>query len=77
MPNIFTINGAKVSIYKNDHLPPHIHIKHGEYEAAIDLNTVSILEGKLPKNTRRWAMKWVSENRGKLQQKWESMHEED
>lgn len=31
-----------------EHNPPHIHILYGEYNAVIDLQTLTLMEGDLP-----------------------------
>ena len=35
-------------MYFNDHAPPHFHARYGEFEATIDIDTLSVLEGELP-----------------------------
>ncbi|MEI6706801.1 MAG: DUF4160 domain-containing protein [Methylococcales bacterium] len=39
----------KLTMYWNDHNPPHFHAQYGDYEAIIGLNGV-IMEGKIPRS---------------------------
>lgn len=48
MPVISRFLGIIISMYWNDHLPPHLHAKYGEYEVIIDID-IGIIEGKFPK----------------------------
>ncbi|MGI8549822.1 MAG: DUF4160 domain-containing protein, partial [Dehalococcoidia bacterium] len=32
MPRISTFYGLVISMYFNDHAPPHFHVTYGEYE---------------------------------------------
>ena len=37
MPVYDFLDGIKISIFMNDHVPPHIHASKGEYESLIDI----------------------------------------
>jgi hypothetical protein len=47
-------------MFFNNHPPPHFHARHGEFEAAIAIETVEVTEGQLPSRAlilvREWAM---------------------
>ncbi|WP_262887946.1 DUF4160 domain-containing protein [Cyclobacterium salsum] len=36
----------------NDHSPPHFHVVYQDNEALIDIKTLEILEGHLPKRAK-------------------------
>lgn len=36
-------------MFWNDHAPPHFHARYGEYKGIIDINSLQMLEGDLPK----------------------------
>ena len=48
MPQISRFFGIIISMYFDDHNPPHFHAKYGEFEALISIDNFSILEGDLP-----------------------------
>lgn len=66
MSRIETLKGVKIHIYSNDHVPPHIHAIYGEYEILVDIRTVEILKGVLPKNKKKIAISYVRENQDDL-----------
>jgi len=45
MPTLIIIDGIKISIYPNDHNPPHIHIDYAEYHALVDIINLSLIKG--------------------------------
>jgi hypothetical protein len=48
MPTITIFYGILIRMYFNDHAPPHFHARYGEFEATIDLVTLTVIEGQLP-----------------------------
>ena len=52
MPRISQFFGIMIYMYYNDHLPPHFHAKHAEYEALIRIDTLAILKGELPQQEK-------------------------
>jgi hypothetical protein len=52
--------GIVVSMYSNDHLPPHFHARYGEYEANIDVATGEPQAGDLPVRALRIIREWAS-----------------
>ena len=55
MPIIHTIDSIKIYMYFFDHAPPHFHAEYNEYEELIDIRTMEVLAGSLPKKVIRWA----------------------
>ena len=49
MPTIKIIDSIKILIYFNDHLPPHFHAVYNEYEVLIEIKSLAIYAGELPK----------------------------
>ena len=35
-------------MFYDDHNPPHFHARYAEYNAKIDINNLTIIEGSLP-----------------------------
>ena len=48
MPTIEIIDGVKINIYANEHVPPHFHAIYAEYEALIRIEDMEIMKGELP-----------------------------
>ena len=66
MPVYEFLDGIKINVYTNDHVPPHIHASIGEYESLIDINKVSEMVGNLPKTYLRKVLKYVRDNQKDL-----------
>jgi hypothetical protein len=49
MPTISSFYGILIRMFFNDHAPPHFHARYGEFEATIDLGTLEVIEGELPR----------------------------
>ena len=66
MPVFEFLDGIKISVFMNDHVPPHIHASIGEYESLIDINKVALIVGNLPKNHLRKVLLFVKTNQMEL-----------
>jgi len=58
-------------LYYNEHNPPHFHAKYGEFKAEIDIRTLQILKGELPKRAKSMILEWADDHREELMQDWE------
>ncbi|MFH0939265.1 MAG: DUF4160 domain-containing protein [Planctomycetota bacterium] len=72
MPTIFEKDGYKFFFYSNEHLPIHVHIRHGGGEAVFDVeDIVELRESQNMKmNELRKAQKIAQENRNLILEKW-------
>lgn len=73
MPTFFIINGVKIELYYKDHNPPHFHALIAESDALIEIRTLKILEGKLPKNKEKLILKWAKDNQVTLLAIWNGL----
>ena len=48
MPIISRFLGIIITMYWEDHAPPHFHAKYGGYEITVDIKS-GVVEGKFPK----------------------------
>ena len=59
MPRVSAFYGITIWFYRLDHPPPHFHARYGEHEARIELDTLRVINGHLPRRalslTRTWA----------------------
>ena len=49
MPTISTFYGIIIRMFFNEHAPPHFHAQYGEYKASINIQSLELMEGKLPR----------------------------
>ena len=59
-----------ITVYSNDHLPPHFHVVHPDFEALIEIETSTVLAGSLPPRFCRAVMEWVSANTAAIKAEW-------
>jgi hypothetical protein len=71
MPEVCRFYGIIIAFYYNEHNPPHFHAKYGEFLAEIEINTLQILRGELPKRAKNLVLEWADEHRDELMQDWE------
>jgi hypothetical protein len=70
MGRLHTIGKIIVTVYANDHLPPHFHAVHPDFEAQIEIDTLTILRGSLPPAARKQVLEWASANVPKIKIEW-------
>jgi hypothetical protein len=71
MPTISRFFGVEISMFYNDHVPPHFHIKYAEFRAQMSIETLDILEGKLPRRALALVLEWAALHRTELQENWQ------
>lgn len=62
--------GMVISIYFDDHNPPHFHVAYNDDEALICITNLSVLEGRLPARVMGLVMDWAELHRDELLQNW-------
>jgi hypothetical protein len=58
-------------MYYNDHPPPHFHVRYNQQKAIIDIETLSILEGKISPRILGLVREWAAIHKTELMQNWE------
>lgn len=71
MPRISQFFGIVISMYYNDHSPPHFHAKYAGYEARLAIETLGIEEGELPRRALAMVLEWAALHRTELWDNWE------
>ena len=71
MPVISRFFGIVITIYWNDHSPPHFHAKYSGDEAVLDMNTGAVIKGAFSKRSLALVEEWRQLHRDELNQNWE------
>jgi Domain of unknown function (DUF4160) len=71
MPQVSEFFGITISLYYNDHMPPHFHAEYGEYEAIYRIDTLEITRGGLPRRAHALVVEWASLHRAEIRDDWE------
>ncbi|MCG6656227.1 DUF4160 domain-containing protein [Halomonas campisalis] len=70
MPTISAFFGILIRMYYDDHNPPHFHAYYGEHEAIITIQTLEVMEGRLPKRALAMVLEWAVDHRQELLEDW-------
>ncbi len=71
MPTIAYFYGIAISMYYNDHNPPHFHARYGRARAIVRISDGLIIAGELPPTAARIVSEWVVAHRQELEQNWQ------
>jgi hypothetical protein len=70
MPRISEFYGIAIYMYYRDHAPPHFHAIYGEHEATVNIDTLAIEEGWLPRRAKRLVLEWAALHQEELTNNW-------
>ncbi len=77
MPEISRFFGIIIRMYYNEHVPPHFHAQYGENQAEISIETLEVIEGKLPNRVLGLVLEWAAIHRAELRADWERARKEE
>ncbi|MGH9363173.1 MAG: DUF4160 domain-containing protein [Thermoanaerobaculia bacterium] len=70
MPTVSRFFGITIRMYYDDHPPPHFHAYYGGDVAQVAIDTLSVLEGSLPRRALSLVLEWAFAHRHELQENW-------
>jgi hypothetical protein len=70
MPVISSFFGIKVTMYWDDHNPPHFHVEYGDNKAIVLIIDNVVLEGGLPNRQLKMILAWAELHREELIGNW-------
>jgi hypothetical protein len=73
MPTIKDFGGYKVTMYAEDHNPPHVHVIGPDFQAVVRIADAKVFAGIIPARHRREASAWIAANRAELMAKWNEL----
>jgi hypothetical protein len=59
MPEISGFLGIIISMYFDEHDPPHFHVRYNEYRASVGIPELNIIAGSLPAKLRGLVQEWA------------------
>jgi hypothetical protein len=51
--------GNVIRMFFDEHAPPHFHAQYGEFKASIDIRSLSLIEGELPRRALVLVLDWA------------------
>jgi hypothetical protein len=70
MGKLYQFGKAVITVYGNDHLPPHFHVLTPDAEALVEVATLRVLAGSLPGRVEREALAWARANLDTIRAEW-------
>lgn len=70
MPTISIFYGIIIQMFWDDHAPPHFHALYAEHEVLININTLEIIKGSMPRRALALVLEWASLHRAELLEDW-------
>jgi len=71
MPTLSAFYGIVIQMFWQDHPPPHFHALYAEHEALINIRTLDVMEGGLPRRALALVLEWAQEHRIELTEDWD------
>jgi len=71
MPTICVFFGIVIRMYYDEHIPPHFHAYYSESSAVIEIETLRLRDGHLPKRAMSLVLEWAQEHRSELMNNWQ------
>ena len=70
MPTISSFYGILIRMFFNDHAPPHFHVQYAEFKATVDIMTLTISSGQLPRRAQELVLDWAELHQKELLEDW-------
>ena len=71
MPQLSRFFGIIISMYFQDHNPPHFQAAYNEFKCVIDIETLEITKGDLPPRAYKMVAEWASLHIEELLENWQ------
>ena len=75
MPEISLFAGIRITMYYDDHNPPHFHASYNGFLALIDIENGYVIRGALPGRQLKYVLAWAEFHKDELMQNWELARE--
>lgn len=71
MPEISDFFGIKVTMYYDDHNPPHFHALYSGNQILVDIMEGRVLKGAFPSKQLKYVLAWTEIHKDELMHNWE------
>ena len=71
MPEISLFFGIRVTMYYDDHNPPHFHANYNGQKILVDIIKGRVLRGSFPTKQLKIVLAWAEIHKDELMQDWE------
>jgi hypothetical protein len=77
MPEISRFFGIVITMYFEDHPPPHFHVRYGSAKAIFAIEPPGLLEGQLSPRTLGLVSEWAALHRNELLANWSRARQQE
>lgn len=74
MGKLFQVGKVFIRLYGRDHRPPHFHVVGPDSDAIVEIETLIVLGGEIPRAARKVVMEWAVTNRPALIAEWNRLN---
>ncbi len=71
MPEISSFFGVRVTMYYDDHNPPHFHAEYQDNKILVDIQKGRVLEGSFPSRQLKFVLAWAEIHNDELMVNWD------
>ncbi|MBQ8947501.1 MAG: DUF4160 domain-containing protein [Lachnospiraceae bacterium] len=71
MPEISLFFGIRVTMYYDDHNPPHFHAEYNGQKVLVDIMEGRILNGAFPSRQLKFVLAWAEIHQDELMENWD------
>lgn len=71
MPEISLFFGIRVTMYYDEHNPPHFHAEYNGNKALVEIDEARVIRGALPSRQLKLVLAWCVLHQDELMQNWE------
>ena len=71
MPEISLFFGIRVTMFYDDHNPPHFHAEYNGQKILVDIIKGRVLKGVFPARQLKFVLAWTEIHQDELMQDWE------
>jgi len=72
MPEICRFLGIIITMYFDEHNPPHFHVRYNEYRASFAISSLNVISGSVPAKVRGLVEEWAELHKDELLRMWNS-----
>lgn len=58
-------------MFFNEHAPAHFHVQYAEFKAEIEIETLRVMRGELPRRALALVLEWAALHRDQLIADWD------
>jgi Domain of unknown function (DUF4160) len=75
VPTISRFMGITITMYFDDHAPPHFHARAAEHNAKIRIDNLEVIDSDLRRRELRFVLAWAEIHAEKLDSNWQRARE--